>query len=45
MNLTFLFCVLVALTAEASKVYCEHPEDCPPAINQLQIKTNAARLF
>ena len=45
MNLTFLFCVLVALTAEASKVYCEHPEDCPPAINQLQYKNKRCTAF
>tara|TARA_B110001454_G_scaffold219194_1_gene251273 strand:+ start:26814 stop:28019 length:1206 start_codon:yes stop_codon:yes gene_type:complete len=44
MKLGFLFCVLIAVVAEG-KVYCEHPDDCPPAINQLQYKNKRCTAF
>jgi hypothetical protein len=44
MKLNILFWVLIAITAEA-KVYCEHPEDCPSAINQLQYKNKRCTAF
>lgn len=44
MKLSVLACVFFTLTAQG-KVYCEYPDDCPPAINQLQFKNKRCTAF
>ncbi len=44
MKAFFIFYFFIKASASAS-VYCEHPDDCPPAINQLQYKGKRCTAF